>query len=130
MNWKLIGVAAIVLGLAVAVYPPLLGLAPILLLAICPLSMFLMGGHAMHGMKSGQQSNGHAACHDDGEASESKRLSELERRLQAIDAEKAALSREVDVLKRVNAGEAAGTLREAEEVARRAEKHLSGQEHA
>ena len=43
----------VVAGVAgVVVYPPLLGFLPLLLLALCPLSMIFLGGHGSHGART------------------------------------------------------------------------------
>ena len=155
---KMLAVLGAIGVVAVLLNPGLLQYLPLLLLAICPLSMIFMGGHAAHMGMGGQASRepqqasgatgaGEYTCpmHSDvrrdspgrcpkcgmalvpgsrpaGEAvARQGDVGQLEVELRSLNERQTALAREIERIKR-SQPPPAKAIREAEEVARAAEK--------
>lgn len=96
LNWKVIGGLALV-GIGVwSVAPNLLVAAlPVLLIAVCPLSMMFM----MRGMHADQQGASVPRTeHGEGIATSAQRLAELKGRLEQTRSEQESIRREIERL--------------------------------
>lgn len=145
---KTLAIVAAIGVVAVVVYPGLLQYAPLLLVAICPLSMILMGGHAAHMGMGGHQAhqandasgNGYT-CPMHPEVSQAKpgrcpkcgmalvastrNVQDLEARLQSLAQQQTALAAEIERAKNdQSSGPPSNAVREAQEVLRAAERYL------
>lgn len=127
LNWKVIA-GLVVVGLGVWVVAPNLALAalPLLLLAICPLSMLLM----MRGMQGGACANQPQQAYQPVETdrlaqaglTRDEQLAELRTRLARQQQQHEAIAREIARLEGGNSP----ALREAEAVARAADERVRG----
>lgn len=150
MTKKLVALGVVGVA-AVVVFPGLLQYAPLLLIAICPLSMLLMGhgghmgmgGHAGHGSEqpANAGASGSYTCpmHPEVRSDQPGRcpkcgmalkaavastggVEELETRLRSLSEQQAALAAEIERVKNKEApASRSKVVREAEEVARAAE---------
>ncbi len=118
LNWKVVaGLSALALGLW-ALAPNLVGAAlPLLLLAICPLSMLVMMW-GMRGMQGGQCASGPGQVQQPAgrEQAHPVQLPELKQELASLQARQEAIASRIAQLERT-----AGVVREAEAVARDAD---------
>ena len=117
-NWRVVGLAAVGLGIW-ALAPNLVGAAlPLLLLAACPLSMLLM----MRGMQGGQCASQPAQTSQPARVplTREERVAELKAQLTSAQVQQAAIAREIARLE----AESVPAVREAEAVARAAEERI------